>query len=226
MLFARSSASFEEGQSTASARRTRGQERESLYAVRLLLADPAKRLCVVLPCGALPGKKKPEPLVENVLRVSLKGTVKDSSDTLLILDTAADLAKLASSGVGDEQGGPEHSEIPLKVQAGRCLRKIGERWRVALVLALVSAQEAAGDGDTEQAAALFVALEKRIVEEWCLIGCWDMKPLLDGGKICQVNTGIATRARWCGASRRLMLSAPLFTKMGWSGALLMVSLAR
>lgn len=132
------------------------------------------------------GKKKPEPLVENVIRVSLKGTVKDSSDTLLLLDSAADLAKLASAG-GDGQGEAEGagSGLPLKVQAGRCLRKIGERWRVALLLALVSAQEAAsGEGDEEMR---FLALEKRIVDEWHLIRCWDMKPLLDGGKVCQVR---------------------------------------
>ena len=36
----------------------------------------------------LPGKKKPEPLVEHVLRVSLKGTVKDTADAQLILDSA------------------------------------------------------------------------------------------------------------------------------------------
>ena len=31
----------------------------------------------------------------------------------------------------------------------------------------------------------FEALEKLVVDEWYLEGCWDMKPLLDGGKICQ-----------------------------------------
>ena len=138
------------------------------------------------------GKKKPEPLVENVLRVSLKGTVKDSSDTMLLLDSAADLELLAravaSAGEGGgagKEGGGEESGVALKVQAGRCLRKVGERWRVALVLALVSAQEAAGA--EEDVGARFLALENKVAQDWCLVGCWDMKPLLDGGKVCQVR---------------------------------------
>ena len=76
--------------------------------------------------------------------------------------------------------------MPIKVQAGRCLRKVGERWRIALLLAVVQAEECEGAAGREQVVPRFEALEKLVVDEWCLEGCWSMKPLLDGGKICQV----------------------------------------
>jgi hypothetical protein len=134
----------------------------------------------------LPGKKKPEPLVEYVLRVSLKGTVKDTSDAQLFLDCAQELRELATSAAGGGVGGGGEGGVAIKVQAGRCLRKVGERWRIALLLALVQAGDKEGAGGREEEVLQrFEALEKLVVDEWYLEGCWDMKPLLDGGKICQ-----------------------------------------
>ena len=127
-------------------------------------------------------KKKPVALVEHVMRVSLKGNVKDSQDILVLLDSAQVLLSL-SAAVASKEGG-EEGEMARKVRAGQCLRKAGERWKIALVLATVQALAMGGDKGSVE--GQFQVLEKKIIDDWCLENCWQMKPVLDGGKVCQI----------------------------------------
>lgn len=53
-----------------------------------------------------------------------------------------------------------------------------------MLLALLQARDEGGA--QQEVEERFQELEKMIVDVWGLSGCWDMKPLLDGGKICQV----------------------------------------
>ena len=88
-----------------------------------------------------------------------------------------------SAAVASNAGG-EEGETARKVRAGQCLRKAGERWKIALVLATVQALAMGGDKGSVE--GQFQVLEKKIIDDWCLENCWQMKPVLDGGKVCQI----------------------------------------
>ncbi|EKX49088.1 hypothetical protein GUITHDRAFT_93484, partial [Guillardia theta CCMP2712] len=75
------------------------------------------------------GGKKPLPLIEHVIRVALKGTIKDVQEVSVLLDCSEELRQVAASL-------PAHREdVELKLRAAKCLRRGGEQWRLALVLA-------------------------------------------------------------------------------------------
>mmetsp|Transcript_22138 Transcript_22138/g.72881 ORF Transcript_22138/g.72881 Transcript_22138/m.72881 type:complete len:227 (-) Transcript_22138:566-1246(-) len=119
------------------------------------------------------GGKKPLPLIEHVIRVALKGTIKDVQEVSVLLDCSEELRQVAASL-------PAHREdVELKLRAAKCLRRGGEQWRLALVLAAGELSETLSMEDLH-------ALEREMMNSWALDKCWEIKPLLTGNDICQI----------------------------------------
>jgi len=128
--------------------------------------------------------KKALPLPEHVVRVSLKGTIKDAQETALLLETSSELKTIIES-----VGKPDQEELELKVKAGYCIRKAGELWRLSLLLARCEAIVSAGTEEGQGADSIdrkHTDLEAQIVDKWALDECWKLRPLLTGNEVSEI----------------------------------------
>jgi len=159
---------------------------------RLLFLSSA--LSPLRPFSTAQGKKAVA-APEHVMRISLKGTLKDAQDTATVLLTADELARAADAlfpAPGGSESASGGSEEELKVQIGTVLKKTGAIWRLSLLLALCERLQRRGgegameDGEREAETERMVSLEKKIREGWNLDNVWELKTLVSGNEVCEL----------------------------------------
>lgn len=155
------------------------ERRVALYAAFLLPFADARYL----------EKAKVYPVTKHLLSDMLKLPSRDTERVHLLHTAALELQVLLRRSAPSPLTRDNSSAFtPPRVDVGFALRKAGPLWKVALLLALTSdlgtrhiLDNHVREDREEDAAVIsaYLALG-RAVESMGLVGCWEMKPLLDG----------------------------------------------